>query len=503
MRYSNNDSDDDDDVYFDFFKKQKPVDKKKRNNKTVPVIPSTNEIRYRSWKLQLPIYTNDRVDLHFEDSNSILLPNKFLQTLTTTPDHNALTFRVKSLKSGKMCFCGVDFHSHKAEIAIAPGWMFTKQLLCDIGSEVEIQQVLLPRATFIKLKIDKQNEGMIFSENRNIKALLEKALERFIVVFVGLSVRTPNPSNSAQMLELEIVELRPTPAVVLTNADPEVDFLFSDTVKTQTPKDNTTLSHMKSTESTFSLLNSHMKTSKNVVDKDDDKKDKDNNSDDDDDDFPRLIDQQQPSSLLSSLSSSRLSMSSQGHTLGSEYDSNDSVSEDSKVCENCNKRISLNQYRIHSLRCRIAKAKCPECGDVVDKSEMEGHNRLYHTLVKCPRCGRACRGTAQVESHECPLDRVQCRYCELEIVRRDLPEHMEVCGSRTTKCERCGKNVKNADLEEHVINNCMRVCPLCMRPFENVDDLQRHAASCQGFDDSGDFDDVIVVDDVPEIFRKK
>lgn len=145
---------------------------------------------------------------------------------------------------------------------------------------------------------------------------------------------------------------------------------------------------------------------------------------------------------------------------------------------------------------------------MVDKSEMEAHNRLYHAVVKCPRCGRACRGTAQVESHECPLDRVVCRYCELEIVRRDLPDHLQMCGSRTTKCEKCGKNVKNADLEEHVMNNCMMVCPLCMRPFDDVNVLQRHAASCQGFvdeDENGDDfnDDVMIVNDIPEIFRKK
>lgn len=487
---SYSDSDYDDDVYFDYV--QKP--------KTVRSDPAT-EIRYRSWRLTLPIRTNNKIDDAFEDGNSILLPSRLLETLSTTPEHSALTFSVKSPITDRECFCGVDFHSHDNNVAIAPGWMFSKQLLCDIGTVVDIQQVLLPKASYIKIKLNRHNEKIIFDENKNIKTLLEKALERFIVVFVGLTLRTPNPSNSSQMLEFEIVELKPTPAVILTNADPEVEFQFSNNNNNNNFIDNIDIN--------------------NKIDFDDD----------DDDDEITFTDKPiannnkivptpiTPSSTISSRCCSSSSsnsrsvspMSTQGHTLGSACcdSEKESAGVDSKVCDNCSKRIPVAQFRIHSLRCRIAKTKCPECGDVVDKSEIEGHNKMYHTVVKCPRCGRGCKGTSQLESHECPLDRVLCMYCGLEVVRRELGDHLQMCGSRTSKCEKCGKNVKNADMEEHVKNNCMMVCPLCMRPFDKVAELQRHAAACEGFYDGCDgdgcdeCDDVVIVDEIPEVFKNK
>ena len=442
----------------------------------------------------MPVSTNKVFDPKFEASNTILLPNSEIKTLCIAPGHDALAFRVESTVTHRTCFCSVDFHGGHGghgDIAVAPRWMLSERegLMCGAGTEIKIRQVTLPKATYIKLKLDKRNEELIFRENKNIKSLLEKALEHVIVVFVGLRIRTTNPSNSAQTLELEVVELKPTQAVLLTNASPEVEFQFPE--------------HADSSQSSNSSSSGSAK--ENVVGKSSGVSGAVSGfgfSDDEATPPESPIQQQkacqqqqqQQQHFMPSLPMS----SSLGHTLGS----SNLCAGKGKVCANCGKRIPDAQYRIHSLRCRSANVKCDECGEVLDKASAEAHKKTYHTQVECPKCGESCKGTVMLAAHECPLGLVPCKYCELDVVRRDLPEHVRICGSKTTKCEKCGKNVKNFDLDEHRSNNCKMMCPLCAKLFDDAEKLQRHAASCEGVYISSD-DDVVIVHDVPEMFRTK
>lgn len=50
---------------------------------------------------------------------------------------------------------------------------------------------------------------------------------------------------------------------------------------------------------------------------------------------------------------------------------------------------------------------------------------------------------------ECPLRRVACQHCDLELAFSRLQEHEDYCGARTERCVRCSRNVMLKDLKEH------------------------------------------------------
>lgn len=50
---------------------------------------------------------------------------------------------------------------------------------------------------------------------------------------------------------------------------------------------------------------------------------------------------------------------------------------------------------------------------------------------------------------ECPLRRVTCQHCDLELAFNQLQEHEDYCGARTERCIRCNRNVMLKDLKEH------------------------------------------------------
>ena len=49
---------------------------------------------------------------------------------------------------------------------------------------------------------------------------------------------------------------------------------------------------------------------------------------------------------------------------------------------------------------------------------------------------------------------MSCQYCELDLPFSEMAAHVEYCGSRTDKCEKCNRYVQKKDLEEHLSNDC-------------------------------------------------
>ncbi len=55
---------------------------------------------------------------------------------------------------------------------------------------------------------------------------------------------------------------------------------------------------------------------------------------------------------------------------------------------------------------------------------------------------------------ECPKVMVNCKYCELDFLRCDLPSHVDACGSRTETCPFCSIRVILRDMEVSKHFNC-------------------------------------------------
>ena len=60
--------------------------------------------------------------------------------------------------------------------------------------------------------------------------------------------------------------------------------------------------------------------------------------------------------------------------------------EPTKKCGTCQREIEMSKFRMHEIGCARNNYKCPQCGDIVAKSEKEEHEKEAHTKVVCEHC---------------------------------------------------------------------------------------------------------------------
>ncbi len=58
------------------------------------------------------------------------------------------------------------------------------------------------------------------------------------------------------------------------------------------------------------------------------------------------------------------------------------------------------------------------------------------------------------QSELCPRRPVICAYCELELPHIDLQHHLDYCGTRTERCDRCEQYVMCKDFSRHQDSDC-------------------------------------------------
>jgi ubiquitin fusion degradation protein 1 len=124
--------------------------------------------------------------------------------------------------------------------------------------------------------------------------------------------------------------------------------------------------------------------------------------------------------------------------------------EDSSQCPNCLKQIPKQSYTVHILQCAKRNWFCEQCHKIIPISDKQKHIQTMHTKLKC-ECGY--EGEQDLfqlhKQYECRFRPFRCPYCESEIRWSDRGEHLEICGSRTTKCPHCDKICKRNELRLH------------------------------------------------------
>ncbi|XP_013146389.1 PREDICTED: uncharacterized protein LOC106109430 [Papilio polytes] len=131
------------------------------------------------------------------------------------------------------------------------------------------------------------------------------------------------------------------------------------------------------------------------------------------------------------------------------------MDEDNKTCENCNREIPSGNYTIHLVHCVRNIRVCPVCKEAVPLTELEEHTEKLHKLMPCKQCGEKVRGT-DMEDHirdSCDHTIQTCRWCDLELSRRELPLHEGYCGARTEECPQCGEFVMHKYRQLHLDSN--------------------------------------------------
>lgn len=129
----------------------------------------------------------------------------------------------------------------------------------------------------------------------------------------------------------------------------------------------------------------------------------------------------------------------------------DTLTEDTTVCENCKKHIPTSTYEMHSLFCLRNNMLCEICGQLIRKSEKQAHHDEFHKEMKC-NCGKMVEFylLAEHKMTECPHRIVKCKYCMLNMKFKDLSQHEQACGTRTEKCEKCNRYIMISELENHL-----------------------------------------------------
>ncbi|XP_035448145.1 putative uncharacterized protein DDB_G0277255 [Spodoptera frugiperda] len=128
---------------------------------------------------------------------------------------------------------------------------------------------------------------------------------------------------------------------------------------------------------------------------------------------------------------------------------------ETKLCENCKREIPTVNFTIHSVHCARNIRVCPVCKEAVLYAELKEHHDKMHKLQPCKKCGESVCGT-DLEDHirdSCAHTIKTCRFCELELPRRDLPAHESYCGVRTEQCPDCKEWVMIKYRQLHLDSN--------------------------------------------------
>ncbi|WAR01253.1 TRAD1-like protein [Mya arenaria] len=132
--------------------------------------------------------------------------------------------------------------------------------------------------------------------------------------------------------------------------------------------------------------------------------------------------------------------------------------DETKLCSNCKKQISANNFVMHEMHCRRHIGLCEHCKEPFPRNEMEAHFQESHAKIKCPKCSTEVE-IMHLEDHEendCPKKPMTCIYCELEFPKCDLNSHLDYCGSRTEPCPKCGVFIMLKEQQKHEEQNCQK-----------------------------------------------
>ncbi|RLN52166.1 hypothetical protein BBP00_00009702, partial [Phytophthora kernoviae] len=146
----------------------------------------------------------------------VLLPPSALETLARLHIEYPMLFKVTNQGVERSSHCGVLEFSAPEGSCYMPYWMM-QNLFVKEGGIISIQNVSLPKATFVKLRPQSQD----FLDISNPRAVLEGSLRKFSCMTVGDTICLKY--NNKNYL-LDVREVKPAPAACIIETDCEVDF---------------------------------------------------------------------------------------------------------------------------------------------------------------------------------------------------------------------------------------------------------------------------------------
>ncbi|XP_035227553.1 uncharacterized protein LOC118199801 isoform X2 [Stegodyphus dumicola] len=123
---------------------------------------------------------------------------------------------------------------------------------------------------------------------------------------------------------------------------------------------------------------------------------------------------------------------------------------ETKLCNNCKRDVSVNNFAIHSAFCERKLRVCNQCDEPVPRSEMDRHMEESHTMDSCSCCSMPMEKWMLEKHREICFKRpVSCKYCEIVIPMDELEDHHLYCGSRTEMCPSCKQFIMLSQMDTH------------------------------------------------------
>ena len=179
-----------------------------------------------SYKTELPCFSfacsaqPEEITKHCRYSNKILLPPSVLNDISKDFEENqVIFFKVinKKLEFGHVC--GVHEFTAPPGICHVP-YHVMEDLGIQEGQEIEIEKILPPKGTYIKLRPHKT----AFIELSDPRAILEKIMsENYPVVTQGQTIAI-NHKESNTVFRIDIIETKPAEIISIINTDVNIDF---------------------------------------------------------------------------------------------------------------------------------------------------------------------------------------------------------------------------------------------------------------------------------------
>jgi ubiquitin fusion degradation protein 1 len=153
---------------------------------------------------------------HLEEGDKILLPPSALEELGRMNVDYPLLFEVSNPPYSRHTHCGVlEFTAEEGRCHL-PFWMMSNLLVAE-GQIIQVKNVSLPKATFVKFR----PQSTEFLEISNPRAVLETKLRTFSCVTLGDHLCI---TYMDKKFYLEITEVRPGEAASIIETDCNVDF---------------------------------------------------------------------------------------------------------------------------------------------------------------------------------------------------------------------------------------------------------------------------------------
>lgn len=148
------------------------------------------------------------------------------------------------------------------------------------------------------------------------------------------------------------------------------------------------------------------------------------------------------------------SAASSSSSSGASYIVGDTNASGAVQCDNCLRIVPSATFMMHSAQCARRNWRCKACNLVVPVEDRAKHEQTAHGKLKCDQCGLYEGESIELELHktyECRNRPFECPYCHLNFPYSQRGTHLRECGTRTSKCDSCGKFFKNEEMKRHAV----------------------------------------------------